>query len=67
MNLHCVIPKANFNEEKQTLLVAYCALVCRPIPIFFKQSSGYELSKRFCAFLFKFKVSTAQISVIILS
>lgn len=34
MNLHCLIPRANFNEEKQTLLVAYCALVGRPIPAY---------------------------------
>lgn len=31
MNLHCVIPEANFNDEKQMLLVAYCAPVGRPI------------------------------------
>lgn len=50
MNLHCVIPKANFDEEKQTLLLAYCALVGRPFPTHLVDSWS-ELSN-VCAFFF---------------
>lgn len=27
VNMHCVIPKANANEEKQTLLAVFCTLL----------------------------------------
>lgn len=39
MNLHSMIPKANFNEEKQTLLVAYCATVERPLLTYSEENS----------------------------
>lgn len=62
MNLHCVIPKANFNEEKQTLLLAYCALVGRPFPIHLVDCLGMNYQNFFVAFLFH---AMAQISVAI--
>ncbi len=63
MNLHCVIPKANFNEEKQTLLVAYCALVGRPVTTYFEQKTvclRMNYSNIFVSFL---KTDMVQISV----
>lgn len=44
MNLYCVIPKANFNEEKQTLFVAYCALLGRPLPDLFPACSVWVIA-----------------------
>lgn len=65
MNLHCVIPRANFNEEKQTLLVAYCALVGRPIPAYFERNGvclGLNYPNFFVPFFFFKKTDMAQIS-----
>lgn len=39
VNFQCVMPKANFNEEKQMLLVAYSALLARTISTYFEQKS----------------------------
>lgn len=53
MNLDRVIPKANFNEEKQKLLFAYCALVGRPFATYFEQKSvclGMNYPNFFVAF-----------------
>lgn len=43
MNFYSIAPEANFNEEKQTLLVAYCAAAERPLlPSSARTVSGCE-------------------------
>lgn len=54
MDLHSVIPEANFNEEKQTLLVAYCATAERPRPSYSERKQclpGCESAQLLCAVL----------------
>lgn len=51
MNLLCVIPKADFNEEKQMLLVAYCALVGKPFPTHLVDCLGMNYPNFFVVFI----------------
>lgn len=62
MNLHSAVPRANFNEEKQTAAPSCCAAVERPrLSYWQRRPAGWELSQLLA--LMCSQTHVAQISV----